>query len=119
MITGDKIESSYEPINVELGWADYKIVAANQDGTYQMLVFDGYKYTLFVRGRVTDIEAYGDDEGVIYKTMSKETWDSWGKDFPEVTDKEDEDERGKVLHDGRAGDRPAGGYDARAGVPEG
>ena len=83
-------ESRYEPIDVELNMAEYRIVAANKDGTYQILVFDGQKYTLFVRVLVTDIKAYGDDEGVIYKTMSKEAWDSWGKDLPEVTDKEED-----------------------------
>lgn len=85
-------ESPYknDPIEVELGCVDYKIVAANKDGTYQVLVFDGQKYTLFVRVLVTDIEAYGDDEGVIYKMMSKETWDSWEKDLPEATDKEED-----------------------------
>ena len=83
-------ESRYDPVEVYLDGAEYKIVAANEDGTYQVLVFDGQKYTLFVRVRVTGIEAYGDDEGVIYKMMSKETWDSWGKDLPEVTDKEED-----------------------------
>lgn len=83
-------KNRHEPIEVDLNMAEYKIVAANKDGTYQILVFDGQKYTLFVRVRVTGIEAYGDDEGVIYKAMSKETWDSWGKDLPEVTDKEED-----------------------------
>lgn len=80
----------YDSTGVDLDGAECKIVAANRDGTYQILVYDGYKYVLFVRARVTGIEAYGDDEGVIYKAVSKETWDSWGRDLPEVTDKEED-----------------------------
>lgn len=91
MIIRDRIESRYDPVKVELvNMAECRIVAANRDGTYKILVYDGQKYALFARACVTAFDAYCDSEGEIYRSVSKETWDSWGRDLPEVTDKEED-----------------------------
>lgn len=82
---------NYDPVKVELNMAECRIVAANRDGSYKILVHDGQKYALFTHACVTAFDAYCDSEGEIYRVTSKETWDSWGKDLPESTDKEDEE----------------------------
>ena len=67
---------------VEILGSPFRIVSVNDDQSYQVLAFTGDDYILFTRVRFTGFEAQADDEGVIYKMMSKEDWDSWGKDLP-------------------------------------
>ena len=73
----------YSPIKVELDEEEVRVVKANRDGTYQVLVFDGKNYYIYMRAKITAFESYDDSEGVLYKMTTKEIWDSWGKDLPE------------------------------------
>lgn len=79
-----------EPIDVEMDCEELRVVKANRDGTYQLLSFDGAHYVLFTRAEIKAFKGYADEEGVIYKSTTKEIWESWGRDLPENTESEDE-----------------------------
>lgn len=84
-----KIDIYCEPekrgrIGVELEGEECRVVKANRDGTYQLLVFDGRNYRLYTRVNITAFESYGDSEGIWCKMATKEIWGSWGRDLPEV-----------------------------------
>lgn len=83
-----KIDIYCEPekrgqIGVELEGEELRVVKANRDGTYQILVFTGKDYRLFTRAKITAFESYDDSEGIWCKMTTKEIWDSWGRDLPE------------------------------------
>ena len=67
---------------VEILGTPFRIVGVNDDQSYQVLAFTGDDYFLFTRVRFTGFDAHPDDEGIIHKRVSKEDWDSWGKDLP-------------------------------------
>lgn len=79
----DNTSHKQTPI-VELEGEELRVVKANRDGTYQVLVFNGKDYRLFMRAKITAFESYDDSEGVWCKMTTKEIWDSWGRDLPEA-----------------------------------
>ena len=79
-----------DTINAEASAADeVRVVKANRDGTYQILVFTGEQYAIFRRAKITAFEGY-DCDGILYEFTTKEIWESWGRDLPENTESEDE-----------------------------
>lgn len=75
-----------EPVSVDLECAEARVVKANRDGSYQILVFAGNRYILFKRAKLKALEAYPDEDGCIYATTTKEIWDSWGRELPIATE---------------------------------
>ena len=52
------------PVKVKLEGEELRVVKANRDGTYQILVFTGKDYRLFMRAKITAFESYDDSEGI-------------------------------------------------------
>lgn len=77
-------------VTVEAG-GDVRVAKANRDGTYQILVFDGSRYVLFTRARITAFKGYADNDGCIYKATPKDVWDNWGSRIPSMEAESEEE----------------------------
>ena len=80
-----------DTINAEATTGDeVRVVKANRDGTYQILVFTGEQYVIFRRAKITAFKGYDYDDGILCEATTQEIWESWGRDLPENTESEDE-----------------------------
>lgn len=74
---------AHGPVKVELEEEEIRVVKANRDGTYQVLVFTGADYRFYPHVKITAFISDDDSDGVWCKMATKEVWDSWGKVLPE------------------------------------